>query len=74
MNKIGFSGKCLGFILLILIGVFLILTFFGVFSISSLAIVVKQSASVRKPLALLFIGCVLLAFIIICIITRHQKR
>ena len=71
-----FNAKCLVTILLILIGVFLILTLFGVFSVSSLAIVVKKSESVRKPLALVFIGIVLFAFVIVCIMNgrRIHKR
>ena len=74
-NKRGFSGKCLVFILLVLIGAFLVLNFFGVFSMNSLPIIVKESEPARKPLALLFMGVVLLAFVIICIITgRNHKR
>lgn len=75
MKKRALSGKLLGFILLILIGVFFILNFMGVFSMNNLAIVVKDSEPIRKPFALLFMGVLLLAFIVICLIhKRHQKR
>ena len=73
-NKRGFSGKCLILILLVLVGVFLFLGFFGVVSMSSLPIIVKETEPARKPLALLFIGIVLLAFVLICIITKRQKK
>jgi hypothetical protein len=74
-NKRGFNGRCLVLVLLVLVGVFLFLNFFGVVSMNSLPIIVKDSEPARKPLALLFIGIVLLAFVIICVITgKHQKR
>ncbi len=60
---------------LILIGVFFILNFVGVFSINSLPILVKESEPIRKPFAILFIGIILLAFVIVCFIhRRNQKR
>lgn len=76
MKKRALSVKGLCFIFLILIGGFFVLNFIGVFSMNNLAIVVKQTEPIRKPFALLFMGVLLLAFIIICLIHRRnvQKR
>ena len=76
MNKKGFLNlKCLLVIFLILIGSFFILNFVGVFSINSLPILVKEYEPIRKPFALLFVGIIILAFIIVCFIhKRNQKR
>ena len=75
MEKRALSGKCLFLILIILIVVlFLVLNSFGIFSMNSLLIIVKESEPVRKPLALLFAGCILLAFVIICILVGKKSH
>ena len=67
-----FTIRNLIYIVLFLLAIFFCLGFFGFFSMNNLAIIVKQNEPSRKPLALLFVGIVLLTFVIVCFI--HKKN
>jgi len=57
---------------LFLIGIFLILSFFNIFSINSLTIV-SESTSIRNPLVFGFIGLALLVFVVIFVVNRKNN-
>jgi len=69
------TKKVFEILLIILLSLVILFSLFQFFSINGLVIFVKESEITRKPFSLLFIGCILLAFVIVCIFhKKHHKK
>ena len=68
------TWKCLLVLCSGLGGIFLLLNYFGALSMNSLPIIVNEVEPASKPLTLLFIGGIMIAFFIVCVVKKFKTH